>query len=94
MYQNIKKKYPNKTPIIINKCAFEIEKTKFLLDSDMTVAEFVKYFKDNYIKTNMKKHQALIMLFNNNLEPMSKTFNQIENDNIVRLNVLLENTFG
>jgi len=93
MYKQLKKKHPNKSPVVLDTSHIEIKQKKFLIDSDMNVAEFIQHFKQKYVQ-NIKKNQALVFLFNNNLEPMNRTFTQIENNNLIHLNILVEDTFG
>lgn len=99
-YEEIKKKYPNKIPIIMKKadsCNLKpIEKNKFLVATDMTIGRFNfsirKYFKINGA-------QSIIFFVNKTLVPVSMSIKEVchkygyENDFLV-IEYTTENTFG
>lgn len=96
----IKKKYPDRIPIIIEKSKdsniVDIDKRKYLVPADLTIGQFV-YVIRNRIK--LAPEQAMFVFFNNIVPPtsalMSQMYNEHKNeDGFLYLTYSGENTFG
>ena len=98
-YIELKKKYPNKVPIIVNKakdCNLNnLEKNKFLVFESMTLGEFQLIIR-GYLK--LKPSESLILFVNKLLIPNSTVLKKIQDeqfkDDIIIIEYCSENTFG
>jgi len=91
-------KYPSKRPIImrpIDNKQPNLLKNKFLVESNMTISEFLFSVKKYII---LDKNETIFIFINNNLVKMSELVSEIyerykEND-ILYIEYSKENTFG
>ena len=93
-------KYPDRTPVILEKLRSsdipDIDKYKFLIPKDLTLAEFIYVIR----KRIKLKPEKAIFLFCNNTVPsssalMSKIYDEYKNeDGFLYINYSSENTFG
>lgn len=95
--KDIKSKYPNKCPIKVENNASDItlEKSKFLVPNDITIAEFMHYIR-KYIK-NIKKDQAIFCFIKNEIPVMSSLISSphyVDKDGFVYINIRTESVFG
>jgi GABA(A) receptor-associated protein len=96
---NIKKKYPNKLPIICenyDKSLPNLDRNKYLVPKDLSLGEFM-YIIRKRLKLNSNK--AIFMFVNNKMLPSSKILNQIyenesDNDGFLYISVGGESVFG
>lgn len=93
-------KYPNRIPVIVNKCnkstLNELNKNKFLVETDMKFMKFVYTIRNNII---IDKSQSLFTLVNNTLVSGNQTMGEIYNDHknedgFLYVTYTSENTFG
>ena len=90
-YTHLKSKYPDKTPIIVH-CDFqELWKKKFLVPSNFTVGQFVCFLRS---KMKLNSSESIIVYINDTIPNVSKTFQEIENNDIIYITITKENTFG
>jgi GABA(A) receptor-associated protein len=97
---NLSKRYPSKIPVIIytrNKNISEPEKCKFLIDKNVSIAEFLTVLR-KYVKLDPTES---IYLFteDNSIPPSSHLMSQVfdahkNEDNFLYLEYTLESTFG
>ena len=98
-YDDLKKKYPNKTPIIVNRAAGcklnELPKNKFLVFNSMTLGEFQLIIR-KYLKLN--SNESLIFFINKCLIPNTDLLSKIQEthhrNNFLIIEYSSENTFG
>lgn len=97
----ILKKFPNRIPIILEKYNSkgnipEINKTKYLVSSDLTVGQFIYVIRK---KLNLKAEQAIFLFIDNTLPLVSSTIGIIyeqhrNKDRFLYVTYSDENTFG
>jgi GABA(A) receptor-associated protein len=94
----IKENFPEKIPIIliIDKKIFNVTKYKYLIPSNLNMAQFQKCIR-NFVK--VKSYEAIFLFINNKLIPNTSLMNEVyENykdpDGFLYINVALESTFG
>ena len=96
----IRKKYPDRIPIFVDKHKRSklksLSKHKYLVDSSMTLGEFVFYIR-RQIKINSS--EALFMYFEDKLENCSRTMGELfkthkNKDLVLVISYDTENTFG
>ena len=97
----IKKKYPNRYPIIINKtkkCELnDIDKTKFLIPGDLTLGQFI-YVVRKRVKLN--ETDSLFLFINDKTIPLSSTLissvyeEHKDEDGFLYISYCNENVFG
>ena len=79
---NIKKKYTNRIPIIIerNKKSElpDIDKHKYLVPNDLTLGQFVYIIRK---RINLPSHMAMFLLINNTLPPTNELLINVYNQN-------------
>jgi hypothetical protein len=98
-YNELKKKYPDKIPIIVKKangCKLnDLKKNKFLVFNTMTLGEFHVLVK-KYL--NISSTESLILFTNKCLLPNSKKLINIQNEHYPNDFLIIEysgeNTFG
>lgn len=101
-FNYIRKRYPYKIPIIVekdtrSKDAPDIDKTKFLVEFDLTVGQFAYVIRK---RLKMKPEQALFLFIDNVLPPTSENMNNIykkhhdKDDMFLYITYASENTFG
>jgi GABA(A) receptor-associated protein len=105
-YNKAKKLYPNKIPIIIEKDRFtknlnDIDKNKYLVNKELTLAQFMFVIRK---KLNVTPEKAIFLYINGKLYPSSENIENIYNkeiniDNEEECGFLFikyagENTFG
>jgi len=97
---NICKKYPDRIPIIVEKCETctlsQIEKSKFLVPKDMPMSQFVFTIRK---RINLKPDQSLFVLVNGRLVSSNVLMSKIQEDHIdedgfIYMIYTSENTFG
>jgi len=95
----IRRKYPNRIPIIIesqSKDLPQLENSKLLVPDNITIAQFMVIVRKK-IKLNNK--QAIFLFINNTLPANSAVLKDLyelhkEEDNYLYCSIKLENTFG
>ena len=74
----IKKKYPERVPVIVEKSSkarvAQIDKTKYLVPSDLTVGQFYYLIRR---RVNLRPEDALFFFVNNVIPPTSATMRQL-----------------
>ena len=99
---NIRKKYPNKIPIICERCKItnndcpNINKNKYLVSPDLTVGQFLYVIRQ---KIKLHKEKALFIFVNGCIPSTSSQMNQIYNkhkdvDNYLYITYSTEHVFG
>jgi len=97
---NIKKKYPDRIPIIVQKHAKstlnEVDKCKYLVPKDMTMGQFLFVVRK---RVNLGPEQALFITVNSTLVSSVKTIGDIycdlsDEDGFLYVIYTNENTFG
>lgn len=97
---HVMRKYPGRVPVVIrpkNDKIPVIDKEKYLVPRDMTVAQFVVIIR-KHIK--LKSTEAIFIFVNNTLPPNSSTVGDVYDENRDGLDHMLyitynmENTFG
>jgi|LakMenE18May11ns_1017448.scaffolds.fasta_scaffold9743524_3 GABA(A) receptor-associated protein len=92
-------KYPNKVPIIINKCDEDYTERinrKMLIQNDFTVSQYLYSIRSKF---NIKQEETLL-IFINGIIPTSSTLinylydNHKDNDGFLYITLLKENVFG
>jgi len=99
--ENIKKKYPNRIPVIVekfNKCKNieEIDKNKYLVPDDLTLGQFIFVIRK---RLKLSPDKAIFLFVNNKMIPsytlMEKVYeNEKDDDNFLYMCYSGENTFG
>mgnify|MGYP001423668151 CR=1 FL=1 len=92
----LRKKYPEKLPIILLPYDIEVTKKKYLVPYDMNFATFVKTISSNI---KIKKSEALFCLIGDilptNTQNMIELYNQnVNKDGFLYIKLRKENTFG
>jgi len=99
-YERIKKKYPNRIPIIVTKLTGsdigDLKKNKYLIPNDITFGQFIYTIRKHL---ELKPEQAIYMFVKNNILPVSSMVSQIhkefaEEDGFLYITYGAENTFG
>ena len=98
---NIKKKYPTRIPIIVeryNKCKNinDIDKNKYLVPDDLTLGQFIFTIRK---RLKLTPEKALFVFVNNSVMPSSLLIKEIyeknkDDDGFLYMNYTGENTFG
>lgn len=98
---NIKKKYPSRFPIIVeryNKCKNinDIDKKKYLVPEDMTLGQFIFTIRK---RLKLTPEKALFVFINNSLIPSNLLIKEIydknkNKDGFLYVQYTGENTFG
>ena len=97
---HIKKKYPDRIPVIVEKLdkstIYDIDKKKFLVPGDLTVSQFV-YVIRNRLK--LAQEDSIFIFVNNSLPNSSSLVSQIykehkDEDGFLYVSYSGENTFG
>ena len=97
----IKKKYPDKIPVIISKSEMcksleKINRNKYLIPHDLLVGQLMYIVKK---KISLEPHKAIFLFCNNNIISTSTTVGEIYNknqnqDGFLYVEYTSENTFG
>ena len=94
----IKKKYPDRTPIIVTvgKDLPPLDKSKYLVPQDLTVGEFQYVIRK---RIQLTPEKAIFFFINNSLVPISRTVREIYNDyadedGFLYILIMTESTFG
>jgi GABA(A) receptor-associated protein len=95
--QKIISKYPQRVPIIVD-CKQEIilDKNKYIVPNDLTVAQFMYILKK---RINVNEQKSIFLLCNNQLVICTESINSLFNrqkdyDGFLYIIISLENTFG
>lgn len=76
--EKIRKKYPDKIPVIVEKAAKsrvpDLDKKKYLVPSDLTVGQFCFLIRK---RIQLRPEEALFFFVNNVLPPSSATMGQV-----------------
>ena len=95
-YQEIKSKYPNKTPVIVTKTNLNINKRKYLLDYNMTVGEFLYFIRNR--TTNLNSSTGLFLFVYNGLyyqlPIVSDKLSKYEKNDFIKVEIRKENIYG
>ena len=98
--ENIKSKYPNRVPVIVNKSknsnAPDIDKNKYLVPTDLTLGQFIYVIRK---RMKISPEQAIFVFCKDTLPPtsmiMEELYNGYKNANeFLELTYNIENTFG
>jgi len=96
----IMKKYSNRIPVVVEKDPRsklnDIDKNKFLVPNDMTLAQFIYIIRK---RIKLSSEQALFLFINNQLSTNHCTMNEIyqthkDNDGFIYILYTSENSFG
>ena len=97
----IRKKFPNRIPIIVEKCGSKsdipyIDKNKYLTPSDLTVGQFIYVIRK---RLKLSPEIGLFFFINDKMYPvseiLSKVFNEAKDeDGFLYIKYSGENTFG
>lgn len=99
-YERIKKKYPNRVPIILSKLKGSdigtLDRNKYLIPDDITFGQFIFTVRK---QLKMKPEQAIYMFVNNKILPVSNIISHIhkeyaDEDGFIYVQYGAENTFG
>jgi hypothetical protein len=95
--KKLKQKFPNKIPLIVHQKDMK-KYHKFMVDDDLTVAQFMKVFR-NKIKLSSEEAIYLCALKDKTMLITSTTFMTLYNDfrnkdDIVELVYVMDNSFG
>ena len=97
MANTLKKKYPNRIPIIVTPSNnVKLKKTKFLVPGDLTMTQFLIVLRKY---TTLNKSQALFLFVNDVIPAQNKTLftlykEHFDSEGPFLLTVSKENTFG
>ena len=100
MYSGIKKKYPDRVPVIVERSPKstlpEIDKKKFLVPNNVTVGQFVGIIRE---RIKMDPAQAMFVFIDNELPSLSTPLVQVydkykSDDEALYMTYTGENTFG
>ena len=98
--QNIKLKYPNRVPVIVNKSknsnAPDIDKNKYLVPTDLTLGQFIYVIRK---RMKLNPEQAIYVFCKDILPPTSMIMEELYNgyknsSEFLELTYNIENTFG
>lgn len=97
MAETLKKKYPNRIPIVVKaKSPLTIKKTKFLVPNELIISQFMKVLR-KYV--TITEHHALFIFINDVMPNPNYTLAQLykehfESEGFFKIVVAKENTFG
>ena len=98
--KELMKKYPERIPVIcIANPDIHLEKCKFLVDGNATLASFIIILR-KYMMTQVKSYEAIFLFVNDTLIPNSSTFytmhseHKNKRDDILYIHLKKELTFG
>ena len=98
--QNVKSKYPNRIPVILESSDLKLKKNKFLIPSDLTVGGFLLHIR-KYIPKN--ESQGIFLFIGENskvygsgnlFSEIVKEFGVIGKDGFLKILVRVESVFG
>lgn len=98
--QRIRAKYPDRIPVIVEKASDsdlpDIDKTKFLVPSDLSIGQFIYVVRK---RITLKAEKAIYLFVNNTLPPTSALMSQIykehkDEDGFLYIQFSGESTFG
>jgi GABA(A) receptor-associated protein len=98
--QRIRKKYPDRVPVILQKAATsrlpEMAQFKFLVPDSISMVEFLVVMKK---RIKLEQQQALFLFINNTVPMMSCLVKELyekhkDEDGFLYINYTEENTFG
>lgn len=94
----IKRRYPDRVPIIVNtgEGVPELDKQKYLVPRDLKSCEFMCVIRK---RITMASTESLYMFFNNKLVESSAVLGKVyennkSDDDFLYVNICVENTFG
>jgi GABA(A) receptor-associated protein len=95
----IRNKYPNKIPVVCEKLYSsdpDINKIKYLLPVEVTLAYFIFLIRKNYI---LKQNEGIFLIINGFIPPSSYCFSKLydlfsEDDGFLYINYSVESVFG
>ncbi|VDP83657.1 unnamed protein product [Echinostoma caproni] len=96
----IKKTYPNRIPVVVerhpNSQVTDIDKHKFLVPDDITVAQFLRIIRK---RISLSKEKALFLFVDNTIPQPSYTIGQLyaecrDDDGFLYAHYSGENSFG
>lgn len=91
------KKYPDRIPIIITKVSgFTLSKTKFLVPTSFTMADFINMIRQKF---KLKAAEGYFIFINDQTPPMNKLITQLykmhcDSVGYLKMQISKENTFG
>ena len=98
---NILKKYPNKIPVICEKCKTnidcpDIDKNKYLVPSDLTVGQFLYIIRK---RVQITAEKAIYIFIDNKMPPTAQTMSYLyeqykDDDGFLYVLYAAESTFG
>lgn len=94
--ENIKLKYNDRIPVIIDSVNFKLDKHKYIVPKDMIMGNFIQMIKT---KISLLPEQSIFLLCKNRLLNGSEFINIIyekykDDDNFLYIIISLENVFG
>lgn len=88
-YSNLRIKYPNRIPSIIEKTDIPINKKKFLIPYEMYILEFLRY-----ILKHSDSSKSVIIFINGQLPKPNSQFYEFINGDFLKISILYNTTFG
>lgn len=88
-YLELRAKYPDRIPLMIERSDIPLNKKKFLIPYEMYVSEFVRYI---YRHTDSSK--SIIIFIEGYLPRAHAQFNEYLNGKILKVSLLYNTTFG
>ena len=97
----VKRKYPNRIPVIVERAAHcteigKIDKTKYLVPGDLTIGQFIYVIRK---RIKLSSEQALFIFINETMPTISENMslvyqNHEDEDGFLYISYSGENTFG
>lgn len=100
MYSGIKKKYPDRVPVIVKKADKsklpDIDRKKYLVPKEVTVGQFIAIIRS---RIKLDPSQAIFVFINNELPSLSTPLVEVyeqykDDDEALYVTYTGENTFG
>lgn len=88
-YLELRAKYPDRIPLMIERSDIPLNKKKYLIPYEMYVSEFIRYI---YRHTDSSK--SVIIFIEGHLPRAHAQFNEYLNDKILKVSLLYNTTFG
>jgi len=95
--EDVLRRYPDRVPVKVDEQSdFDMDRRKYLIPRDMTMSNFIRYIRN---RIEIKKSEAVFVIINDVLPPVSSTFDSIYRehasiDKLLHITLKKENTFG
>lgn len=90
-FNELRCKYPDRIPLIIQKSDIPLNKHKYLIPYDMYVSEFLRYVCKN---TDTDHNKSIILFIEEKLPTPNSQFKKYLKNEIIKVSILYNNTFG